>query len=94
MIISAAASLKLTPVPYLTKKLDLDQEAQLITVAFNDVKELILDGKVGSTVLDATTAIHSLAVKRLHSTIERWNLVEDRLQNAMSSSDQVPFYHS
>lgn len=89
-----ATSLKLTQVPYLAKTLDLDQETRWITTAFNDAKAIMMSDDGGSTELDASTLLHNRAIKRLHSSIERWSLVEDRLQNGILNSDQVRYYHS
>ena len=89
MCVQIGMSLKLTQVPHLAKTLDLDQEAKWVAVAFNDARELMTNRNRESSEFDASTLLHNRAIKKLHSSIERWGLVEDRLQNGISNSDQV-----
>ena len=89
MCLQTGMCLKLTQVPHLAKTLDLDQEAKWVAVAFNDARALMTNKNEESSEHDASTLLHNRAIKRLHSTIERWSLVEDRLQNGISNNDQV-----
>ena len=86
---NAGTSLKLTPGPHLTKKLDLDHEVKFIMIAFNEAKELIMNDRGETSTLDASSLLHNKVIKSLHETVERWNLVEERLQTGILSNNKV-----
>jgi hypothetical protein len=83
------SALKLTPVHHPSRKLLLDQESKSITLAFNEAKELISSETNPSSETSISHLVQNRVIKRLHSSIERWSLIEDRLRSAVSTSDQV-----
>ena len=87
IITSNVNSLKLTPVQSINHRLDLDEETKTITTAFNDAKALIADDSILSVEQDVRSLINNLAIKRLHKTIERWSLIEDKLRGTISSTN-------
>ena len=91
--IRAGSALKLTPVHHPSRKLLLDQESRSITQAFNEAKELISSEMSPSSETSVTYLTQNSVIKRLHTTIERWSLIEDRLRSAVSTSDQVTPTH-
>lgn len=92
--IRAGSALKLTPVHHPSRKLLLDQESKSITQAFNEAKELISSEANPSSESSVTYLTQNRVIKRLHTSIERWSLIEDRLRSAVSTSDQVPPRHT
>ena len=87
--VRAGSALKLTPVHHPSRKLLLDQESKSITQAFNEAKELISSEANPSSETSITYLTQNRVIKRLHTSIERWSLIEDRLRSTVSTSDQV-----
>ena len=87
--IRTGSALKLTPVHHPSRKLLLDQESKSITQAFNEAKDLISSEANPSSESSVTYLTQNRVIKRLHTSIERWSLIEDRLRSAVSTSDQV-----
>lgn len=90
MVMKFGTSLKLTPVQHPTRKLELDFESKSVSVAFNEAKEFIINETNTITETGVSVTLHTRAIKKLHSAIERWNMIEERLRNTISTSDQVP----
>lgn len=83
LIVNVGYSLKLTPVHNLAQKLDLEDEAQIIALAFSEATaELSFIDQSGEDYL-----LNNKIIKKLRSTIERWHLVEDRLRDSISNID-------
>lgn len=93
-VIRAGSALKLTPVHHPSRKLLLDQESKSITQAFNEAKDLISSEANPSSESSVTYLTQNRVIKRLHTSIERWSLIEDRLRSAVSTSDQVLSKHT
>lgn len=85
--LTVGTSLKLTPVQHSTQRLDLSQESTLISNAFNEAKALITNEAGDSLEFDASSLLHSKTIKKLVNSIERWNVVEKRLQNGIVNGD-------
>ena len=90
MVMKFGTSLKLTPVQHPTRKLELDLESKSVTLAFNEAKEFIIKETSSFSDTGVSVTLHTRAIKKLHSAIERWNMIEERLRTAISTSDQVP----
>ena len=93
-LVKVGSALKLTPVHHPSRKLLLDQESKSITLAFNEAKELISSETNPSSESSISHLIQNRVIKRLHTSIERWSLIEDRLRSAVSTSDQVKLRHA
>lgn len=93
-LVKVGSALKLTPVHHPSRKLLLDQESKSITLAFNEAKELISSETNPSSETSISHLIQNSVIKRLHTSIERWSLIEDRLRSAVSTSDQVKLRHA
>ena len=89
MVVKFGTSLKLTPVQHPSRKLELVHEANSVTLAFNEAKEFIINETSSSSDTGASVPLHTRAIKKLHSAIERWNMIEERLRTVISTSDQV-----
>jgi hypothetical protein len=90
MVSKFGTSLKLTPVQHPTRKIELDLESKSVTHAFNEAKEFIVNETNTFSETGVSVTLHTRAIRKLHSAIERWNMIEERLRTAISTSDQVP----
>jgi hypothetical protein len=89
VILKFGDSLKLTPVQNQSRKLELDQETKSISAAFSEAKELISNEPSVISESHAKDLLQSHVMKKLHSSIERWNSIEDRLRSVILTTDQV-----
>ena len=89
VILNLADSLKLTPVQNQSRKLELDQETKSISVAFSEARELISNEPSVISESHAKYLLQNHVMKKLHSSIERWNSIEDRLRSVILTTDQV-----
>lgn len=89
VILKLGDSLKLTPVQNQSRKLELDQETKSISVAFSEAKELISNESSVISESHAKQLLQNHVMKKLHSSIERWNSIEDRLRSVILTTDQV-----
>lgn len=89
VVLKLGESLKLTPVQNQSRKLELDQETKSISVAFNEAKELISSEPDAISESHAKYLLQNHVIKKLHSSIERWNSIEDRLRSVILTTDQV-----
>ena len=89
VILKLGDSLKLTPVQNQSRKLELDQETKSISAAFSEARELISNEQSVISESHAKHLLQNHVMKKLHSSIERWNSIEDRLRSVILTTDQV-----
>ena len=97
-------ALKLTPVQQLTQRIDLSNEAQSSFIAVNSAvkkKQQILQFVIVDDEYQQNDrslepyfrdVLESAEFQKLHSTIKRWSLIEDKLRHAISIENHTQVF--